>query len=127
MAKDPAPESPGKEASSLTHNPFAGLAVPGIAPEDVAEAAARAEADKAEGAPPPWRVAKTKKGGYPVSVERRAGGKVMTLVRNVSGDADALLSALRKHCAAGGKALGDLVEIQGDHAEKITAFLREKG
>lgn len=74
-----------------------------------------------------FRVGRTKKGGYPVSLEKRPGGKTMTIIRNVSGDADALLTLLKKRCAAGGKAFDDWVEVQGDHCEKIQALLRGMG
>lgn len=76
---------------------------------------------------PPFRVARTRKGGYPISVERRAAGKTVTIVRNVSGDVDALLTMLKKRCAAGGKAFEDSLEVQGDHCDKVEAFLREQG
>lgn len=75
----------------------------------------------------PFRVARTRKGGYPISVERRAAGKTVTVVRNVSGDTEALLTMLKKRCAAGGKAFEDSVEVQGDHRDKVEAFLREQG
>ena len=74
-----------------------------------------------------FKIAKTKKGGYPVSIEKRAAGKVVTIIRNVSGDTEFLLSLLKKHCAAGGKAFEDSVEIQGDHSGKIEAYLRKEG
>lgn len=59
-------------------------------------------------------------------MERRAAGKSVTIVRNLSGDTEGLLALLKKHCAAGGKAFADSIEIQGDHRAKVEAFLREK-
>ena len=74
-----------------------------------------------------FRVAKTRKGDYPIFLEKRAAGKTVTILRNLSGDTDALLASLKKRCAAGGKAFADSLEIQGDHRAKVDAFLREKG
>jgi translation initiation factor 1 len=76
---------------------------------------------------PEFRVARTRKGEYPIFLERRAAGKTVTIVRNLSGDTNALLALLKRHCAAGGKAFADCVEIQGDHRSKVNSFLREKG
>jgi translation initiation factor 1 len=115
-------------ASSLTSNPFSQLsatppeklhenAVPQLPPQEPRK-------DKS-GAP--FRVERTRKGGYPIFVENRSAGKTVTIVRNLSGNAEALLALLKKHCAAGGKAFEDSVEIQGDHRAKVEAFLREKG
>jgi len=75
----------------------------------------------------PFRIARTRKGGWPVFVERRAAGKTVTIVRNLSGDTGALLAVLKKRCAAGGRAFTDSVEIQGDHRAKVEAILREYG
>ena len=108
----------------------------GAAPEDnpfaqlvgrFPEGAVPLENPSAAKATPSFRVARTKKGGYPVSLERRPGGKSMTIIRNVSGDTDALLHVLKKRCAAGGKAFEDWVEVQGDQCEKVTALLKELG
>lgn len=74
-----------------------------------------------------FHVERTRKGGYPIFLEKRAAGKTVTIIRNLSGDTEALLALLKKRCAAGGKALVDSVEIQGDHRTKVDAFLREKG
>ena len=60
-------------------------------------------------------------------MEKRRAGKVVTIIRNVSGNTDVLVTALKKRCAAGGKAFADSVEIQGDHGSRVEVFLREKG
>ncbi len=115
-------------AQSLTANPFSSLnAIP--ADSLAANPVAAPQPDAAASAPklPPFRIARTKKGGYPTAMERRSAGKSVTIIRNVSGDTDALLTLLKKHCAAGGKAFEDSVEIQGEHSSKVEAFLREKG
>jgi translation initiation factor 1 len=111
------------EAAPLADNPFAALAgAKDALPEGPAAVPLTEGVDDG---PCPYAVARTKKGGWPVRVEKRPGGKVMTVVGNVSGDAKALLKALRKVCASGGVARDDAVEIQGDHRERIGAFLKE--
>jgi translation initiation factor 1 (eIF-1/SUI1) len=74
-----------------------------------------------------FRVGRTKKGGYPVSLEKRSSGKTVTVIRNVSGDTEALLTLLKKRCAAGGKAFEDWVEVQGDHRDRVETLLRGLG
>ena len=71
----------------------------------------------------PFSVKRTRKGGWPLSKERRSGGTWVTVISRVEGDDKALLKALRRHCGAGGAAKGDKVEIQGEHLESIAAFL----
>ncbi len=107
--------------TSLTSNPFASLGT--VPHEQLAEAPPRTEAPSQ----PKFRIERTRKGGYPIAVERRSAGKTVTIVRNVSGDTDALLSLLKKHCAAGGKAYEDSVEVQGNHLAKVEALLRQEG
>lgn len=118
----------GGPASSLTSNPFSQLSAtpaeklrespaPELPPQERREGRPRAQ----------FRVERTRKGDYPILLEKRAAGKTVTIVRNLSGDTEALLALLKKHCAAGGKAFVDSVEIQGDHRTKVDAFLREKG
>ena len=101
----------------LTNNPFAGLGK-GM---DLPEAPLVPETPKAE-IMAAYTVAKTRKGGWPVRMEKR-GIKVVTVVSNVSGDSKALLKALQKHLGVGGKAEGDVVQVQGDHVEKVMDFL----
>ena len=108
----------------LSNNPFAALGEgrgdlpPGDAP--VAEAAPTEKAPAR-----PYRIAKTRKGGLPVTVEKRARGKVVTVVRNISGDGASLLKDLKRRCGAGGVVREDSIEIQGDHREKVEAYLKE--
>ena len=114
-------ESPGK----LAHNPFAGLAgaVPGDLPQQ------ETTPGNPEPAAPirPWAVDKTRKGGFAISLEHRAKGKQVTVVRNVSGDADALLRELKKRCGAGGVARQEAIELQGDHQAAVLEFLKGSG
>ena len=115
-------------ALSLTSNPFSQLSEipPGRAAASPAPALPSQDT-RADKARVEFHVARTRKGGYPIFVERRAAGKTVTIVRNLSGNTEALLALLKKRCAAGGKAFADSVEIQGDHRTKVEAFLREKG
>lgn len=111
-------------AEPLTFSPFAGAFGGVVLPDGGTN---EEPASKQEPGLPAFWIARTKKGGYAVNVERRSGGKSVTILHNVSGDTHALLALLKKHCAAGGRASEDTVEIQGEHTEKICAFLRGRG
>ena len=67
----------------------------------------------------------TKKGAIPVSVERRALGKKVTVIENVSGDADALLRMLKSRLGTGGTRRGSTstVEIAGDRVDAVSHLL----
>lgn len=111
------------DGKPLSDNPFDSLAGmnEGLPQQPETETTPAAE----NSAGPRFRVEKTRKGGLPVFVERRAKGKVVTVVRNVSGDAEHLLKSLKKRCGAGGVLRDGDVEIQGDHRASIEAFLRD--
>lgn len=58
------------------------------------------------------------------------GGKTVTTVRGLplAGEALAALGKrLRSACGTGGTAKDGVLELQGDHAERVTALLREAG
>ncbi len=58
------------------------------------------------------------------------GGKAVTLVRGLALDADALAALgkrLRTACGAGGTAKGGVLEVQGDHAERVVKWLQAEG
>jgi translation initiation factor 1 len=58
------------------------------------------------------------------------GGKTVTVVRNLQltpEDMDVLGSQLRKACGAGGTVKEGVIEIQGDHREKVAAELQRMG
>jgi len=58
------------------------------------------------------------------------GGKAVTLVRGLPIDAAALFALgkrLRSACGAGGTVKDGVIEVQGDHAERIVALLRAEG
>jgi translation initiation factor 1 len=58
------------------------------------------------------------------------GGKAVTLVRGLPLD-DAALAAmgkrLRSSCGAGGTVKDGVIEVQGDHAERLMALLQAEG
>jgi translation initiation factor 1 len=58
------------------------------------------------------------------------GGKVVTLVRGIDAD-EALLAALAKRiktaCGSGGTVKDGVVEIQGEHCERVLVFLKQEG
>lgn len=119
------PSKPGRIDTSsprenLGVNPFAALA--GLA---AAAPSAPAPAPAAAASPAPaWRVKKTSKGGWPVRMEKRPGGKVATIVERIEGDAQALCNALKKKLATGGAVKEGCIELQGDHVKNVTAFLQ---
>lgn len=73
---------------------------------------------------PQFKIARTKKGGFPIHVEKRGGGKCVTVVERLSGDLPQLLKDLRKLCGSGGTLREDAIELQGDHCEKLEAYFK---
>ncbi len=58
------------------------------------------------------------------------GGKVVTVVRGLPGSAAELLALaadLRRLCGAGGTVKDGVLEIQGDHRERLADWLRARG
>ncbi len=58
------------------------------------------------------------------------GGKTVTLVRGLALDADALVSLgkrLRSACGTGGTVKDGVLELQGDHAERVITLLQAEG
>lgn len=58
------------------------------------------------------------------------GGKTVTVVRGLPLPADdlaALGKRLRSTCGTGGTVRNGLLELQGDHAERVTAWLQAEG
>jgi translation initiation factor 1 len=61
---------------------------------------------------------------------QRRGGKVVTVVRGLALDAAALAALgkrLRSACACGGAAKDGVLEMQGDHCERVMAALQREG
>ena len=62
--------------------------------------------------------------------EKRAKGKLVTVIRGLSAegnDLPGLLTKLKSHCGAGGTLSGDDLEIQGDHLTRIKTLLTTLG
>ena len=75
-----------------------------------------------------FQVGGTKKGGMPVTTEKRPRGKTVTVIGNVKGDKAELIRLLKSSLGCGGHAIGhDKVEIQGDHASAIQDLLLKHG
>jgi translation initiation factor 1 len=55
------------------------------------------------------------------------GGRTVTVVRGLPGDATALLGELRRLCGAGGTLKDGALELQGDHRERVAAHLQGLG
>lgn len=66
-----------------------------------------------------------------ISRDRKGrGGKTMTLIVGVPGDEDAqavLAQRLKRLCGSGGTAKQGIIEIQGDHRDRIEAELKTMG
>ncbi len=69
----------------------------------------------------------------PVRVGRQnkgRGGKTVTLVSGLPPDADALAALgkrLRSACGAGGTLKDGVLEVQGDHVQRVMALLQSEG
>ncbi|HSQ71478.1 MAG TPA: translation initiation factor Sui1 [Rubrivivax sp.] len=58
------------------------------------------------------------------------GGKAVTVVRGVAGDAAALAALgkrLRTACGSGGTVRNGVLEVQGDHRDRIVELLAREG
>lgn len=80
--------------------------------------------------PPPPEYASPATLSPKIAVEKRKGGKTVTVIRGLPADkvdVVSLLTQLKNHCGAGGTVREESLEIQGDHAKKIEKFLKEAG
>lgn len=68
-------------------------------------------------------VTRTKKGKLPITYENRSKGKKVTVVSNISGNAELLLVELRKRLGVGGVSRGTFIELQGDQQKFVEQFL----
>ena len=65
-----------------------------------------------------------------LSVEKRKKGKTVTVVRGLAdegNDLPELLTVLKARCGAGGTVKDDVLEIQGNHLDRIRSLLGEIG
>ncbi|KAA1262215.1 translation initiation factor Sui1 [Rubripirellula obstinata] len=67
-----------------------------------------------------------------ISVQKRKGGRMVTVVEGLTAKANdlpSILTQLQAACGTGGtvKAKDDLIELQGDHQEKIVSEIKELG
>ena len=66
-----------------------------------------------------------------VRVFRERGGRagrVVTVIRSVgAGETAPILAELRRFCAAGGASKDGAIELQGDHRDRVAAWLRARG
>jgi len=59
---------------------------------------------------------------------KHRGGKTVTVITGVPGnEMAALAQQLKKLCGSGGTVKDDIIEIQGDHCDKVQAKLTELG
>jgi translation initiation factor 1 len=64
-----------------------------------------------------------------VRLEKRRG-KDITIIQGFQArpkELNELLARLKASCGCGGQALDNVLELQGDHREKVTGLLRENG
>ncbi len=65
-----------------------------------------------------------------VKSERRRYGKKVTIIQGISDetiDVDELISKLKQKLACGGTVKDNVIELQGNHKNRIKKILREQG
>ena len=68
--------------------------------------------------------------GIRLSLDRRASGRVVTVVTGLPGTPDdvaELGKALKSACGTGGTVKDGVLELQGDHRPKVEAYLQSRG
>jgi translation initiation factor 1 len=68
--------------------------------------------------------------GIRLSLDRRASGRVVTVVTGLPGnarDVETLGKALKSACGAGGTVKDGVLELQGDHRPRVEAYLQSRG
>jgi translation initiation factor 1 len=69
-------------------------------------------------------------GGIRLRLERRASGRLVTVVTGLPGspeEVSELARGLKSTCGAGGTVKDGALELQGDHRERVEAALRARG
>ena len=80
--------------------------------------------------PPPKTYRDPSEQSARVLIEKRKRGKIVTLVNGLSShesDLKALVSKLKETCGAGGAVKDDVLEIQGDHLDRVRQSLQDLG
>lgn len=79
--------------------------------------------------PPPPAAAPKRTEAIRMRREKRGGGREVVLLEGFPHDEDveALARDLKKSLGCGGSAKGGLIEVQGDHRDRIAAFLSARG
>ncbi|SMO40198.1 translation initiation factor [Fodinibius sediminis] len=68
-----------------------------------------------------------------IKIRKETGGrrgKTVTMISNIKHNPQViedLEKKLKKHCGAGGTSYAKTIEIQGDHVDKVRAFLQKEG
>lgn len=65
-----------------------------------------------------------------IRLEKRKKGKWVTTIRDLDASGDhlpRLLTQLKQHCGAGGVLEDGIVEVQGDHVQRVTEYLKQAG
>jgi translation initiation factor 1 len=68
--------------------------------------------------------------GIRISLDRRASGRVVTVVTGLPGssaEAEALARALKSACGTGGTVKDGRLELQGDHRDAVEGALSARG
>ena len=80
--------------------------------------------------PPPLERAPPEKQTARLSAQKRAKGKLVTVIaglREPETDLPELLTQLKNRCGAGGTIRDDAIEIQGQHLDRVRELLSELG
>ena len=80
--------------------------------------------------PPEFQYTPSQKQIARLGVEKRKKGKLVTVIRDLLDEENHLpnlLTTLKDHCGAGGTVKEGLVEIQGDHTERVREKLKSLG
>ena len=59
--------------------------------------------------------------------EKRRASSATIIYGLVPNETDRIVGELRKLCATGGTAKNGIIELQGDHREKVKAYLEQAG
>jgi translation initiation factor 1 len=68
--------------------------------------------------------------GIRLSLDRRASGRVVTVVTGLPGNPNEVAElgkALKSACGAGGTVKDGVLELQGDHRPRVEAYLQARG